>query len=62
MNILLTWNQKRFSVCTDELQDDIEPKKNEHICEGNEDIEFNPLLIRHKGVYTNFKGTYVQGV
>ena len=46
-------------VATDELGEDPVPAEQDHLCEGNNDIKFHPLIIRHKGVFTDVKGTYV---
>lgn len=46
-------------AATDELGEDPVPAEQDHLCEGNSDIKFHPLIIRHKGVFTNVKGMYV---
>jgi len=36
----------------------IEQELQDHLCEGNNDTKFHPLIIRYKGVFTNVKGMY----
>jgi len=45
-------------IGTDELQDEVQPVQSDHICEGNNDIKFHPLIIKHKGVFTNSQGVF----
>jgi len=46
-------------ICTDELQDEVQPIQNDRICEGNNDIKFHPLVIKHNGIFINLKGVYI---
>ena len=45
-------------TATDELDEDPVPAEQDHLCKGNNDIKFHPLIIRHKGVFTDVKGMY----
>jgi len=40
----------------DELAEDEELPEPERMCEGNNDTKFHPLIIKHKGVFTNLQG------
>ena len=41
----------------EELIDDSASLNHENLCEGNNDAKFHSLVIKHKGVFTNVKGT-----
>ena len=41
----------------DELAEDEDLPEPEKMCEGNNDIKFHPLIIKHEGIFTNHKGT-----
>ena len=47
---------------SDELAEDVEPDEPEKLCEGNPEEKFHPLILKHKGVFTNVQGTYVHMV
>ena len=39
-----------------ELQDEVQPIQNDHICEANSDIKFRPLVIKQSSIFINSKG------
>ena len=47
-----TWNRKLQYTYT-------QPVQNNDICEGNSDIKFHPLVIKHNGIFTNSQGVSV---
>ena len=42
---------------SDELAEDVTPDESEKLCEGNPNVKFHPLILKHKGVFTNTQGT-----
>ena len=38
---------------------DGQSEETERMCEGNSDVKFHPLVMKHKGVFSNLKGTFI---
>ena len=48
--------QTDSDVALDELAEDEVLPEPESLCEGNNDVKFHPLILKHKGVFTNLQG------